>query len=111
MSADEGPSSSSKAAGTGPEILACVSCRSRKLKCDRTKPACHRCTKVNGRCVYPESRRKPAFKRRNVGELDARLGTAKIRDAKAPAKATVHYFMSLISVLHFAISQRKSSIC
>lgn len=59
----------------GMEPLACVSCRSRKLKCDRTKPACSRCVKVNNECVYPESRRKPTFKRRNVKELEARLGT------------------------------------
>ncbi|KAF5706181.1 Zn(II)2Cys6 transcriptional activator [Fusarium mundagurra] len=55
------------------EPLACVSCRARKLKCDRTKPACTRCVKVSNECVYPESRRKPNFKRRNVKELEARL--------------------------------------
>ncbi|KAF4992996.1 hypothetical protein FGRMN_6800 [Fusarium graminum] len=55
------------------EPLACVSCRARKLKCDRTKPACARCVKVSNDCVYPESRRKPTFKRRNVKELEARL--------------------------------------
>ncbi|KAK0645891.1 hypothetical protein B0T16DRAFT_148662 [Cercophora newfieldiana] len=55
------------------EPLACTSCRSRKLKCDRHKPICTRCAKVNGECVYPESRRKPAFKRRNVKELEERL--------------------------------------
>ena len=56
------------------EPLACVSCRARKLKCDRVKPACTRCVKVSNGCVYPESRRKPNFKRRNVKELEARLG-------------------------------------
>ncbi|GJN66663.1 binuclear zinc transcription factor [Purpureocillium lilacinum] len=61
----------SAAAATEP--LACVSCRSRKLKCDRTKPACARCVKVGAECCYPESRRKPTFKRRNVKELEARL--------------------------------------
>ncbi|KAJ6444701.1 magnesium transporter NIPA4 [Purpureocillium lavendulum] len=61
----------SAAAATEP--LACVSCRSRKLKCDRTKPACARCLKVGADCAYPESRRKPTFKRRNVKELEARL--------------------------------------
>ncbi|KAL1867749.1 hypothetical protein VTK73DRAFT_4011 [Phialemonium thermophilum] len=55
------------------ELLACVSCRSRKLKCDRRKPACTRCAKVKSECVYPESRRKPALKRRNVKELEERL--------------------------------------
>ncbi|KAJ3570519.1 hypothetical protein NPX13_g5702 [Xylaria arbuscula] len=55
------------------ESLSCVTCRSRKLKCDKVKPACTRCTKVNGECVYPESRRKPASKRKNVKELEERL--------------------------------------
>ncbi|OLN87976.1 putative transcriptional regulatory protein C1683.13c-like protein 1 [Colletotrichum chlorophyti] len=60
-------------AGQGSEPLACVTCRSRKLKCDRVKPVCSRCSKVKGECVYPESRRKPAFKRKNVKELEERL--------------------------------------
>ncbi|KAI0105459.1 hypothetical protein GGR51DRAFT_571796 [Nemania sp. FL0031] len=55
------------------EPLSCVTCRSRKLRCDKVKPVCTRCAKVNGHCVYPESRRKPAFKRRNVKELEERL--------------------------------------
>lgn len=63
-----------EAGNTTTEALACVSCRSRKLKCDRRIPICSRCAKVNGECVYPESRRKPTFKRRNVKELEARLG-------------------------------------
>ncbi|KAK4231582.1 transcriptional activator protein acu-15 [Podospora fimiseda] len=40
---------------------------------DRQKPLCSRCSKSGGECVYPESRRKPAFKRRNVRELEERL--------------------------------------
>ncbi len=56
------------------EPLSCVSCRAKKLKCDRSKPACARCVKVDGECLYPESRRKPTFKRKNVKELEARLG-------------------------------------
>lgn len=60
-------------AANGSEPLACVTCRSRKLKCDRVKPTCSRCLKVKGECVYPESRRKPAFKRKNVKELEERL--------------------------------------
>ncbi|KAL2127491.1 hypothetical protein VTI74DRAFT_10634 [Chaetomium olivicolor] len=78
---EDGPSeasasaSASAAAAAAPahEPLACVSCRARKLKCDRQKPVCARCAKAGGECVYPESRRKPAFKRRNVRELEERL--------------------------------------
>ncbi|OTA66608.1 hypothetical protein K449DRAFT_391053 [Hypoxylon sp. EC38] len=60
------------------EILSCVSCRNRKLKCDRTKPRCNRCEKAKLECVFPESRRKPAFKRRNVKELEARLAQVEV---------------------------------
>ncbi|KAK3391796.1 hypothetical protein B0T20DRAFT_384004 [Sordaria brevicollis] len=62
--------------------LACVTCRSRKLKCDRKKPVCTRCGTSGGECVYPESRRKPNFKRRNVKELEERLAQVEgmIRD-------------------------------
>ncbi|KAK3322582.1 fungal-specific transcription factor domain-containing protein [Apodospora peruviana] len=55
------------------EALACVTCRARKLKCDRRAPICTRCERANNACVYPETRRKPAFKRRNVKELEERL--------------------------------------
>lgn len=72
-SADAAPDPDS-GPNTGLEALACVSCRARKLKCDRTKPACTRCTRIGSECCYPESRRKPAFKRRNVKELEERLG-------------------------------------
>ncbi|KAH6849737.1 hypothetical protein B0I37DRAFT_369719 [Chaetomium sp. MPI-CAGE-AT-0009] len=76
-SPEDGPSEPSGAAPSSTaaahEPLACVSCRSRKLKCDRQKPVCARCAKTGGECVYPESRRKPAFKRRNVRELEDRL--------------------------------------
>ncbi|KAG8425724.1 hypothetical protein J3459_009742 [Metarhizium acridum] len=65
------PSGSGVSSATEP--LACVMCRSRKLKCDRIKPSCTRCRKVGGECVYPESRRKPTYKRRNVKEIEARL--------------------------------------
>ena len=64
----------------GTEPLACVSCRARKLKCDRTRPVCSRCLKVENECVYPESRRKPTFKRKNVKELEARLGMFPAKD-------------------------------
>ncbi|KAK1980854.1 hypothetical protein LZ30DRAFT_658598 [Colletotrichum cereale] len=72
--------------GNGSEPLACVTCRSRKLKCDRVKPACSRCSKVKGECVYPESRRKPTFKRKNVKELEERL--AQVEDLLKEAGKT-----------------------
>ena len=72
-SPEDPPTESGAPDSAATEPLACTSCRSRKLKCDRHKPICTRCAKVDGECVYPESRRKPAFKRRNVKELEERL--------------------------------------
>lgn len=73
---EESPDEPQQQQQTALEPLACVACRARKLKCDRTKPACSRCTKASDGtvCVYPESRRKPMFKRRNVKDIEARLG-------------------------------------
>ncbi|KAI0024836.1 hypothetical protein F4780DRAFT_479255 [Xylariomycetidae sp. FL0641] len=72
MPEDETAAEGSSGAQAG-ESLSCVTCRNRKLKCDRVKPTCARCAKSDSECVYPESRRKPAVKRRNVKELEARL--------------------------------------
>ncbi|KAI8649073.1 Zn(2)-C6 fungal-type domain-containing protein [Fusarium keratoplasticum] len=57
----------------GKEPLSCLSCRARKLKCNRAKPACSRCSHLFTDCAYPESRKKPIRKRRTVKELEARL--------------------------------------
>ncbi|KAH8593906.1 hypothetical protein B0O99DRAFT_662465 [Bisporella sp. PMI_857] len=38
--------------------LSCVQCRRRKLKCDRMRPRCGRCVKLQDSCVYPGSRQK-----------------------------------------------------
>ncbi|ORX59375.1 hypothetical protein DM01DRAFT_1404949 [Hesseltinella vesiculosa] len=34
----------------------CLSCRTRKVKCDRSQPACARCIRVQSNCVYPPRR-------------------------------------------------------
>ncbi|KAI0382903.1 fungal-specific transcription factor domain-containing protein [Hypomontagnella monticulosa] len=75
--AGDGPSTEGSGGQTG-ETLSCVSCRNRKLKCDRTKPKCKRCEKAKLECTYPESRKKTAFKRNNVKELEARLAQVEV---------------------------------
>ena len=54
--------------------ISCVSCRRRKLKCDRAKPKCGTCSRLRHECEYPERRRNLGSKRRNIKELEARLG-------------------------------------
>ncbi|KAL1901354.1 hypothetical protein Sste5346_001759 [Sporothrix stenoceras] len=84
---DESPEEAQQQQQTALEPLACVACRARKLKCDRTKPACSRCTKATDGtvCVYPESRRKPMFKRRNVKDIEARLAQVEGLLKEAPS--------------------------
>lgn len=68
--------------GKGPEkTISCVSCRKRKLKCDRIKPKCGTCSRLRHECEYPERRRNLGSKRRNMKELEARLGMAHVLQA------------------------------
>lgn len=60
------------------KTISCVSCRRRKLKCDRQKPKCSTCTRLKHDCEYPERRRNLGTKRRNMKELEARLGILEI---------------------------------
>lgn len=56
------------------KTISCVSCRKRKLKCDRIKPRCGTCTRLRHECEFPERKRNLGSKRRNMKELEARLG-------------------------------------
>lgn len=56
------------------KTISCVSCRRRKLKCDRVKPSCATCLRAKQSCEYPERKRTVGSKRRNMRELEARLG-------------------------------------
>jgi hypothetical protein len=54
--------------------MSCVSCRDRKLKCDRGMPKCGTCTRLRGDCEYPERRRKRSnivlFSGSSIGRSD-----------------------------------------
>ena len=63
-----------KSAASAEKTISCVSCRRRKLKCDRAKPTCGTCVRLRHDCEYPERRRNLGSKRRNMKELEARLG-------------------------------------
>jgi hypothetical protein len=59
------------------KTIACTLCRGRKLKCDRAKPKCGTCTRLRSNCEYPERRRTVGSKRRNMKDLEARLGASR----------------------------------
>jgi hypothetical protein len=72
------------------KTISCVSCRKRKLKCDRVKPKCGTCTRLRHECEFPERRRNQGSKRRNIKELEARLAqveTQLISESKQNATA------------------------
>ncbi|KAF7852862.1 uncharacterized protein EAF02_012092 [Botrytis sinoallii] len=62
------------AAGGSLEIseIACQSCRQRKLKCNRAKPKCDTCTRLQHRCEYPERKKPIARKSQSTREKDPR---------------------------------------
>ncbi|RDL34407.1 Uncharacterized protein BP5553_07535 [Venustampulla echinocandica] len=71
---DSGSGPATGASGKAPDkTISCVSCRKRKLRCDRIKPKCGTCERLCHECEYPERRRNPGSKRRNMKELEARL--------------------------------------
>ncbi|KAI0259802.1 hypothetical protein BC834DRAFT_926130 [Gloeopeniophorella convolvens] len=53
--------------------VACNFCRSRKLKCDGGRPACHQCVKRSNPCDYmaPQKRRGGIRQRRNANNSDS----------------------------------------
>ncbi|KHJ31549.1 putative fungal specific transcription factor domain-containing protein [Erysiphe necator] len=64
------------------KTISCVSCRKRKLKCDRIKPKCGTCVRLRHECEYPERRRNLGAKRARSSkekEIEARLAQLETR--------------------------------
>ncbi|PVH69740.1 hypothetical protein DL98DRAFT_438392, partial [Cadophora sp. DSE1049] len=56
-----------------PEIMSCLECRNRKLKCDRRQPHCGKCQRAHRECCYPERKISKGTRRRDTKILEARL--------------------------------------
>ncbi|KAL6416129.1 hypothetical protein AUP68_00342 [Ilyonectria robusta] len=54
--------------------LSCTQCRTRKLKCDRSRPCCGRCIKLGDVCAYPQSRLQPVRRGNKVAESGTKTG-------------------------------------
>ncbi|CAI4214294.1 unnamed protein product [Parascedosporium putredinis] len=54
-------------------VMSCLTCRARKLKCDRARPSCDRCAKLQETCEYPGARRRHVGPRRTVRDLEDRI--------------------------------------
>ncbi|KAH6706351.1 fungal-specific transcription factor domain-containing protein [Leptodontidium sp. MPI-SDFR-AT-0119] len=70
---------------TPPEIMSCLECRNRKLKCDRKQPVCGKCQRTHRECRYPERRIHKGTRRRDTKILEARLGEVERKLAAARA--------------------------
>jgi hypothetical protein len=66
--------SNTPADNPSPVSLSCVQCRSRKLRCDRRRPICERCSRQNEKCSYPGLRQRALGRRKTVRELEERIG-------------------------------------
>jgi hypothetical protein len=55
--------SSISAPVTTPKLRSCVTCRSRKVRCDKLSP-CSNCRRANIACVFPSADRPPRWARR-----------------------------------------------
>lgn len=64
----------------------CFTCRSRRIKCDETRPVCERCRKGNRECVYPSSTTGPASKPapRSVAKAKASRPQSRGSDSSGP---------------------------
>lgn len=57
---------------SGPRALSCVTCRQRKVKCNKESP-CNHCTKAGIQCVFPNRVRVPRAKQTGSRTRDAEL--------------------------------------
>jgi len=67
---NHGPQPSDSA--SRPKLLSCVTCRQRKVKCDKASP-CNHCTKVGIQCVFPNRVRVPRAKQAASKTRDVEL--------------------------------------
>lgn len=74
MSEEVPPTAPAGAVPAPPKKFACMSCRTRKLRCDSERPTCGNCSKSrSGPCEYVPPSRRRVTKRRNLSALEARL--------------------------------------
>ncbi|KAL1745125.1 hypothetical protein HDZ31DRAFT_82187 [Schizophyllum fasciatum] len=74
-----GKSGTGRLTSSGPKVVACDLCRSRKTKCDGGMPSCSSCARKSLPCHYANDRRQA-----NGAKRGARKGTA----SKAPTEAS-----------------------
>ncbi|RFU34969.1 hypothetical protein B7463_g1366, partial [Scytalidium lignicola] len=104
-------SSNGGSAGGAPDktdkTISCVNCRKRKLKCDRVKPSCATCLRAKQPCEYPERKRNVGSKRRNMRELEARLGSQKVLRFAGKQKLTQFDIAQVETKLVSEVNKRK----
>ncbi|KAL4797097.1 hypothetical protein BDV19DRAFT_359701 [Aspergillus venezuelensis] len=66
----------------------CFTCRSRRIKCDETRPICERCRKGSRECVYPSSTTSSTSKPapRSVAKVKASRPVSRGSDSSGPVE-------------------------
>lgn len=73
----------SSAPAPAPKLRSCVTCRSRKVRCDKQSP-CSNCRRANIACIFPSTHRPPKWARR----LDRLTNDAAASNASTPQEAS-----------------------
>lgn len=81
--------------------LSCLTCKGRKVKCDKKRPSCSNCTRLAQSCAYPAQSMKPGPKPRSTSSV-----LKSLRKRTSPQKyTTVGQDRALVSHRH---SQHRS---
>lgn len=75
---------------------ACVMCRRRKLKCDRTQPRCGLCSRLGKDCIYNAIRKRSGSKRKLLQDLDTRLSMLELRLTRRFQKFIIQLMIILL---------------
>lgn len=86
-------------------ILACLTCREKKIKCLRRTSTCNRCERLKIPCVVPDEddRLKPSSKRR-IRELENQIASLEKRLQESEARAEQNLFLAPPTPIHSATS-------
>lgn len=79
----------------------CISCRRRKLRCDRQEYGCGLCARLGISCSYPERKRAKRTKDSDVKRLALRICEVNVRKL---------YEVAVSMLMHNPIMQHKSKI-
>ncbi|KAK3942155.1 hypothetical protein QBC46DRAFT_380753 [Diplogelasinospora grovesii] len=101
----QGASSSTPATQASRALLSCISCRSRKVKCNRVSPCIH-CVRLGMQCVFPARKKNQARRPRHQDELLGRLARLEQIVSAAQTPGPAHHARKNVAATTPAPSDR-----